>query len=271
MSRLINRRGSATPITLLAALVLALAGCTVSGPAPIDIGTPEKVAERVTCVAVVAISDAIKAADEATAPGARAELRRWGLDPNDVMAVGRVREALGAKRTKCNSTPTRTPTAAPETPSPAPAATPTPAPTSKALLPRQYLGWDMIAASPPTGLEATITDHAEAVGFSWSDVQGWASTRLPSGNEVDARVVLVFGQDDTSATDARASVGIKANVPVVRVATCTEAAGAGCPDSGVRTILAPISAEGVPQLKAGVILTEGFPLVAGLTGHQIKD
>jgi hypothetical protein len=139
------------------------------------------------------------------------------------------------------------------------------------MAPADYIGWDQMVANPPLGLRTTINNRADTLGWSWADVEGWAAQQSPSGNYWDVRVILVFGQDDMSAADAREAAGIDVNVPVVRVKTCKNVVNAdGCPVDGVEVILAPINGDGVPQLGTGIVLQDDYPIVAGLTGKQIK-
>lgn len=259
----------------LAALALTLGGCTTPAPAP--------TAEALTC-------EQIKAKIEP----AQAELNRLAGTPGEAEAKTKL-EALNKRlEEQCREGEESTPTA---TPSPSASATPTPTatwtasptatpnasatpsaaaspsatPTATPIQVREYLGWDQVVAQPPAGLREAIDINSKSTGFGWSDVESWSSQRTPSGKPWDARVVLIFGEDDTTPAAARAAAGTKAEVPVVRIAACTSVIGAGCPESGARVILAPINANGEPILGSGLTFQgEGFSLLAGLTGKQIK-
>lgn len=166
----------------------------------------------------------------------------------------------------CGNVSTPTDRAAEASASPSPSATNT-------MVPADYVGWDHIVAEPPEGLKAAIDDAQDQLGWSWDDAENWASQRSPKGNAWDARVVLVFGQDDLSASEARKAAGVDTDgVPVVRVNGCEAITDDECPVSGVEAILAPLTESGGLSIDGlGVVmLAEGYPLVT-VTGSPVAD
>lgn len=249
-------------VAALALAVMALAGCSAPTSTHVDLSSPDKVAANVACSAAVATANAVAAADEATAPGQRAVLRSWGLDPENKDAIAEVREALRQKAEECA-------TQAAETPNPAPKPTPAPS-TTTASPPSSYLGWDMMVGLAPAGLKDAIQANSAKLGFDWAKVEEMGRVTRPSGNPPDARVVLVFGRAATDAAAARKAVDVTVDLPVVDVVQCTAITGNACPDKGVEVILAPVDGKGVPTLGSGIVLKDDYPLVAGLAGTQLK-
>ena len=229
MKRLINRRGSVTLTTIVAALALALTGCANNGVKPFDIGTVEKVTQQVTCDTVVGVSNAVAAADEATAPGKRGELRHWGLNPDDPDGVKAVRAALLKKAKEC--TPTAAPTTTPGDAKPTPTSSTTPGQTetdppgtaTHVTAQDGIKGWDNVLAliekqNATDQWQKLIDESQEDTGFRWSDVQQWASTKV-DGKPLGARLVVVFGLNSSELSDdaAREAVGVSGTqVPVIR-------------------------------------------------------
>lgn len=245
----------------LAFVVLAAVGLTgCGGGASWDLSTPEK-ARQIPCTQV---SDAIAAVNDLLdedAPGKRnSAARKLNLDPDN---KGQTEQMLGALKERAETCKEEdTPPAEPSE-----SANPTETPTSSTEpMPSSIVGWDNIVENPPNGLEDSITAHEATIGFNFDDVNTWAKTKLPSGDFVDARIVLVFNKPELSEADARRKASISKPVPVLHVKACQDVAGEGCSSGkAVRVVLAPLNLEDgkVTSLRvgAGVVLTEGFPLI----------
>ncbi|NCC85504.1 MAG: hypothetical protein EOM03_15460 [Clostridia bacterium] len=263
-------------VTLTLALGLVLSAC--GGETDVDpVPLTQDVVSGMSCADAKFVQATVEEATQAPEEsGKHRGLSAWIPDDRTVVEVqadldAQVTKACapGGSETSGTPSPTVSPTTA-TTGTASPNATPS-ASADPTIVPTGYIGWDQVVSDPPEGLEEAVQAHAEELGWDWDDVLGWASQRSPQGNAWNAQVVLVFGQNDLSASAARTAAGVDNDkVPVVLVTACTEIVEAGCPDEGVEVVLAPLQENGAPTLNSvgAVVLGDELALIAGIAGDQ---
>lgn len=285
--------------TVAIAVAVALTGCSGQGlsrgTVPRDISTQEKVM-AVPCDEVVTVKITITDLAASSAPGKRNQLKDWSLDPDNQSQIEATQTALTERVKQCatpvstaspsptvTSTPSASPTAsasASATPTATPTTTtPSPSPTASSsatpVTDEGYVSWKQVVADPQyaAGLKDPINTYQETMGFrtitfNWKQVQKWAKAKMKNGDEVDARLILIFQQPGISKAEARKQAHIDdSDVDAVYVTACTSVTGDNACESigqGVLVILGPLSTKdgvakgiAVRKLANGQILSSG--------------
>ncbi len=268
---------------VVSVVAVALAGCSTNDNGSVDpfeltLGDMSRVACDTAGDARSALTDALNAPEES---GQRNVADDWGLDPSSEEDIKQAIKELDERIEVCDNEPSD----ASESPEPSSEETATSPDvvesedetetddqsTDEPVYDNPYpdiVGWDQFVAETPYGLQKSIGDNADGLGFGWSDIETWSEARMPDGNLVNARVNVVFGDSNLTNSEVRDITSTLPQVPVVRAARCfvnLKTDREVCPKAGKRVvlILAPVAMDGDTVLglkpESGVMLKSGLP------------
>lgn len=266
---------------VVSVVALVLAGCSVNDdgsiePIKLTLGDMSRVACDTAGDARNALTDALNAPEES---GQRNVVDDWGLDPSSEKDINQAIKELDERVEICDNEPSDasdSPEPSSEETASSPDVVESDNETDEPVYDNPYpdiVGWDQFVADTPDGLQQSIGDNADDIGFGWSNIVRWSKMRMPDGNLINARVNVVFGTSNLTDSEVRDVTNTLPQVPVVRATRCYDDLKNDrkvCPEpvDRVALILAPVGkyekdGKMVIGLKpeSGVMLKEGLPPV----------